>query len=104
MRTDQNIVNHIAGMLTDDPEIFEDAEGALGGGGGEEDEYEDTGAWRKKRHPLGAPPPYPGSDKDKAAKARQAKVDKQRRDEKLNRSGNPFGDSLLHDVDGMITG
>jgi len=97
MAIDQNLVNQVAGMLTDDPDIVLEFEKQPG--------YPEPPPppRKKSRHPL-PKPVYPGSPQDQANKAREAKNADQKAREKQGRNRNPFGDSLLHDLDTLITG
>ena len=98
LRIEPAVINSIADMLTDDPEIFNDEspgkfldqEQAL---------PSPVPPPKKKRRPLGAPPPYSGSPKN-----REAGQAKQKAVEKTGMNRSPFGDGLMHDLDGMIIG
>ena len=56
----------------------------------------------KKRGLYKSPPAAPGSPRDIAEKERAKRAEKQRRGEMRNR--NPFGDSLIKEINKMIQG
>lgn len=109
---DQNVVDFVAEFMTDEVEVFNE-EGPQPGyptpppPPGKRKEPGVAGTpppppRKRKRHPL-PKPNYPGSPADKAAKARQKRNEEQKAAEKLGRNRSPFGDSLMRDLDAMLT-
>jgi hypothetical protein len=113
-QVDQNVVDFVANLITDDAEIFtESTKSPLPAPPPPparrrpEPKASDVPPplppppKRKRRHPLPMPK-YPGSDADKQDKERVTKNEKQKAAERTGRNRSPFGDSLERALDEIL--